>query len=62
MVGELVVQGHHNTVGHNGQDNDPLEGRPVDKPCHESAHWTGGCEQEQGRWSPIIWFILTKRE
>ena len=58
MVGELVVQGHNDTVGHDGEDDDPLEGRPVDQPGHEPAHWTGRCEQEQRGGTPIIWLVL----
>ena len=43
-MGQLVIQGHDDTVGHNGEDNDPLEGWPVDQPCHEPAHGAGGGE------------------
>ena len=38
VVGELVVEGHNDAVGHDGEDDDPLEGRPVNQPGHQPGN------------------------
>ena len=58
VIWKLVVQSHDNTVGHDGDDDDPLEGRPVDQPGHQLPHRAGRGEQEQGGGPAIVWFIL----
>ena len=58
VVGQLVVHGHDDTVGHDGDDDDPVEGRPVDEPGHHLADRTGGGEEEEGGGTSLIRLIL----
>ena len=58
VVGELVVQGHDHTVGHDGDDDDPLEGGPVDQPGHEPPHRAGGREEEEAGRPPVVRLVL----
>ena len=48
-VRQFVVQSHHHAVGDDGEDDGPLEYRPVDEPRGQPAERTRGREQEQGR-------------
>ena len=37
VVWKLVVESHDNAVGHDGDDDDPLEGRPIYLEVHKYA-------------------------
>ena len=58
VVRELVVHGHDYTISHDCDDDDPLEGRPVDQPGHQFAHWTGGSEEEERGWATVVRLIF----
>ena len=58
IVGQLVVHCHDHAVSHDGDDDDPVEGRPVDQPGHHLPHWAGGSEEEERGWTPLIRLVL----
>ena len=58
IVGEFVVHGHDDTVGHDGDDDDPVEGRPVDQPSHHLPDRAGGSEEEEGGGTPLVRLVL----
>ena len=58
IVGELIVQRHDNAVGHDGEDDNPLKGRPVDQPGHQPANRAGRGEEEEGRRPSVVGLVL----
>ena len=58
VVGEFVVHRHDHAVCHDGDDDDPVEGRPVDQPGHHLPHWAGGSEEEERGWTSLVRLVL----
>ena len=58
VIGQLVVHGHDDTVGHDGDDDDPVEGRPVDQPSHHLPDGAGRGEEEKRGRAPLVGLVL----
>ena len=58
IVGQFVIHRHDDTVCHDGDDDDPVEGRPVDQPGHHLPHGAGGREEEERGGAPLVRLIL----
>ena len=58
IVGQFVVHRHDDTVGHDGDDDDPVEGWPVDQPGHHLPDRAGRSEEEERGGTSLVRFIL----
>ena len=58
IVGQFVIHRHDDTVCHDGDDDDPVEGRPVDQPRHHLPDGAGRGEQEERGRAPLVGLVL----
>ena len=58
IVGQFVVHRHDHAVCHDGDDDDPVEGRPVDQPGHHLPHRAGGSEEEERGGTSLVRLVL----
>ena len=61
-VRQLVVEGHDDAIGDNGDNDGPFEDRPVDKPSGQASNRAGGGEEKEGGWARVghaLFFLAT---
>ena len=58
IVGQFVVHCHDHAVCHDGDDDDPVEGRPVDQPGHHLPHRAGWSEEEERGGTSLVRLVL----